>query len=101
MIHERAETLRQRFRKARLPLMEAQTHIVPLIIGDAVKTKQVSDCLLKQHSIYVQAINYPTVPKGTERLRFTPTPLHNDAHMDHLLEALQECWTTFDLPRVA
>ena len=101
MIHERAETLRQHFRKARLPFMEAQTHIVPLIIGDAVKTKQVSDRLLKQHSIYVQAINYPTVPKGTERLRFTPTPLHNDAHMDHLLEALQECWRTFDLPRVA
>ena len=99
MIHERAATLRARMRQANLPVMEAETHIVPLIIGDAIKTKQVSNRLLERHDIYVQAINYPTVPRGTERLRFTPTPLHTDAHMDHLIGALEECWGTFDLAR--
>ena len=99
MIHERAATLRARMRQANLPVMEAETHIVPLIIGDAIKTKQVSNRLLERHDIYVQAINYPTVPRGTERLRFTPTPLHTDAHMDHLIGVLEECWGTFDLAR--
>ena len=101
MIHERAATLRARLRAAHLPVLEAQTHIVPLIIGDPVKTKQVSNRLLDRHHIYVQAINYPTVARGTERLRFTPTPLHSDAHMDHLIEALSECWGTLDLPKAA
>ena len=101
MIHERAATLRARLKAAKLPVLEAQTHIVPLIIGDAVKTKQASNRLLDRHNIYVQAINYPTVPRGTERLRFTPTPLHSDEHMDHLLGALEECWTALDLPLAA
>ena len=101
MIHERAATLRKRMGAAKLPVMAADTHIVPLMIGDPVKTKQVSNRLLETHGIYVQAINYPTVQRGTERLRFTPTPLHTDAHMDHLLEALDECWNTFDLVRAA
>lgn len=101
MIHERAATLRKRMGVAKLPVMPADTHIVPLMIGDPVKTKQVSNRLLEKHGIYVQAINYPTVQRGTERLRFTPTPLHTDAHMDHLMEALDECWSTFDLARAA
>ena len=101
MIHERAASLRSRMRAAKLPVLEAETHIVPLVIGDPVKTKQVSNRLLERHDIYVQAINYPTVPRGTERLRFTPTPLHTDAHMDHLMGALDECWSAYDLPRAA
>ncbi|MGB0785493.1 MAG: 5-aminolevulinate synthase [Alphaproteobacteria bacterium] len=101
MLHERASTLRQRFKKAKLPVVHAQTHIVPLVIGDAIKTKQVSNRLLEKHSIYVQAINYPTVSRGSERLRFTPTPLHTDEHIDHLIDALEECWSEYDLPRAA
>ena len=101
MIHERAASLRSRMRAAKLPVLEAETHIVPLVSGDPVKTKQVSNRLLERHDIYVQAINYPTVPRGTERLRFTPTPLHTDAHMDHLMGALDECWSAYDLPRAA
>ena len=101
MLHERASTLRQRFRKAKLPVVHAQTHIVPLVIGDAIKTKQVSNRLLEKHSIYVQAINYPTVSRGSERLRFTPTPLHTDEHIDHLIDSLEECWSEYDLPRAA
>lgn len=101
MLHERASTLRQRFKKAKLPVVHAQTHIVPLVIGDAIKTKQVSNRLLEKHSIYVQAINYPTVSRGSERLRFTPTPLHTDEHIDHLIAALEECWSEYDLPRAA
>lgn len=101
MLHERASTLRQRFKIAKLPVVHAQTHIVPLVIGDAIKTKQVSNRLLEKHSIYVQAINYPTVSRGSERLRFTPTPLHTDEHIDHLIDALEECWSEYDLPRAA
>lgn len=101
MLHERASTLRQRFKKAKLPVVHAQTHIVPLVIGDAIKTKQVSNRLLEKHSIYVQAINYPTVSRGSERLRFTPTPLHTDEHIDHLIDALEECWSEYDLPLAA
>ena len=96
-IHERAHALRSRLRTKGYPVMDAETHIVPLIIGDAVKTKALSNRLLEHHGVYVQAINYPTVQRGTERLRFTPTPLHSDAHMDHLMDALDECWHALDL----
>lgn len=98
-IHERAHTLRTKLTAAKLPVLLTQSHIVPLMIGDPVKTKAVSNRLLEHHHIYAQAINYPTVHRGTERLRLTPTPLHTDAHMDHLITALNECWTALDLAR--
>ncbi|MEE2566680.1 5-aminolevulinate synthase [Hyphobacterium marinum] len=98
---ERAATLKARVREAGLPLMESETHIVPIRVGDPVMCKRLSDALLDDHGLYVQPINYPTVPRGTERLRFTPTPLHDDTMMDELVEALEEVWTRFKAVRAA
>ena len=98
---ERAATLKQRLRDADLPVMDSETHIVPLWVGDPVMCKRLSDALLDDHGIYVQPINYPTVPRGTERLRFTPTPAHSDAMFDELIDALQEVWVRFRARRVA
>ncbi len=89
---ERAATLKARLRDAGLPVMESESHIVPVIVGDPVLCKQVTDELMDRYRIYVQPINYPTVPKGTERLRLTPTPLHTDGDMDHLVASLREIW---------
>jgi 5-aminolevulinate synthase len=97
--HERAATLKRRFREAGLPVMPSVSHIVPVLVGDAVHTKLVSDLLLNDHGIYVQPINFPTVPKGTERLRFTPTPFHDDAMMDRLVEAMDALWTRCNVNR--
>ena len=94
---ECARALKARLRSARLPLMPSPSHIVPVFVGDASRCKQVTDALMKRHGIYVQPINYPTVPKGTERLRLTPTPLHDDAAMDRLIAALQDVWSLLDL----
>jgi 5-aminolevulinate synthase len=97
--HERAETLKRRFREAGLPVMPSVSHIVPVLVGDPVHTKLVSDMLLHDHGVYVQPINYPTVPRGTERLRFTPTPFHDDAMIDHLVKAMDALWTRCNVKR--
>jgi 5-aminolevulinate synthase len=81
--------------------MPSETHIVPVSVGDPRLCKQASDTLMDRYGIYVQPINYPTVPRSTERLRFTPTPLHSDADMEFLVSALQEVWNSLSLKRAA
>lgn len=97
----KAEMLKEKFRKAGLPLMESETHIVPLMVGDPERCKALSDTLLHDFGVYVQPINYPTVPKGTERLRFTPSPVHTEEMMDDLVTALLAIWKQLGLPKVA
>ncbi|MDP1628260.1 MAG: 5-aminolevulinate synthase [Parvibaculum sp.] len=98
---ERAATLRRMLADAGLPVMVCESHIVPVMVGDPVICKQVSDDLLKDHCIYVQPINYPTVPRGTERLRFTPCPVHTDEMMRDLVTALDQVWTRRKIRRAA
>jgi 5-aminolevulinate synthase len=98
---ERAARLKQLFRDAGLPVMESASHIVPLWVGEAALCKQVSDELMSVYGIYVQPINYPTVPRGTERLRFTPSPFHTDEMMDDLVAALNVVWDRRKISRAA
>jgi 5-aminolevulinate synthase len=91
---ERAAKLKQMLRDNGLPVMDNETHIVPVLVGDAFRCKKISDTLLNEYNIYVQAINYPTVPVGTERLRFAPTPYHTDAMMSDLVEKLAICFNS-------
>src|SRR5712675_804105 len=90
---------RGELRKAGIPMMSSQSHIIPVPIGDPALCREASTLLLEKFAVYVQPINYPTVPKGTERLRITPTPFHNDQLIDDLANALGEVWDTLGLPR--
>jgi 5-aminolevulinate synthase len=97
---ERAQTLKDRFAAAGIPVMASESHIVPVHVGNPVHCKMISDMLLEDHGVYVQPINYPTVPKGTERLRFTPSPNHTDAMMDDLVRAMDALWTHCNVARM-
>ncbi|WP_397417592.1 5-aminolevulinate synthase [Phenylobacterium sp.] len=97
---ERAASLKAKFRKAGLPVMPSVSHIVPLLVGDPVHCKMISDILLEDHGVYVQPINYPTVPRGTERLRFTPSPAHTDEMMDELATTLETLWVRCNVQRM-
>jgi 5-aminolevulinate synthase len=95
---ERAARVKAVLNAAGLPVMPNDTHIVPVFVGEAEKCKEATDLLLAEHGIYIQPINYPTVPKGSERLRITPTPYHADAVIDALAEALVDVWERLELP---
>jgi 5-aminolevulinate synthase len=95
---ERAARVKAVLNAAGLPVMPNDTHIVPVFVGEPEKCKQATDILLAEYGIYIQPINYPTVPKGTERLRITPTPYHEDALIDALAEALVDVWERLELP---
>jgi len=96
---ERANALKARLRAEGYDFIDGDTHIVPLMVGDPVKCQAISDRLIEDFGIYAQPINYPTVPRGTERLRFTPSPFHTDAMMDDLMTALEVVWAEFGLKR--
>jgi 5-aminolevulinate synthase len=100
-LHENAAELKRMFRNAGLPALNTPSHIVPLVVGDAALCKSVADALLDEYAIYVQPVNFPTVPRGTERLRFTPSPVHTKAMMEQLVLALDSVWTTHHLQRAA
>jgi 5-aminolevulinate synthase len=97
---DRAARVKAVLSEAALPVMLSETHIVPVMVGDPEKCKAASDLLLGDHGIYIQPINYPTVPRGSERLRITPTPCHDDALIDQLVGALVDVWKRLYLPRI-
>ncbi len=98
---DKAARLKHLLKAAHIPTLPSASHIVPVVVGDPRLCKAASDALLEHHAIYAQPINYPTVPKGTERLRLTPTPVHSDAQMDGLVAALTQVWENLHLKRAA
>jgi len=96
---ERAKVLKTRLKMLGLPIVDHGSHIVPVVVGDPVHTKLISDMLLADHGVYVQPINFPTVPRGTERLRFTPSPVHDPKMMDALVRAMDALWSHCALNR--
>jgi 5-aminolevulinate synthase len=96
---ERVAKVRRRLEALGIPMMENDSHIIPVMVGNAHHAKLISDRLLAEHGIYVQPINYPTVPKGTERLRITPSPVHSDGDIDRLVKALSDIWSECELAR--
>ncbi len=96
---ERVATVRRKLHAMGIPMIENPSHIIPVMVGDPRKAKMISDWLMDNHGIYVQPINYPTVPKGTERLRITPSPVHTDDDIDKLVNALSEIWSQCELAR--
>ena len=96
---EQARKLKARIKNLGLPLMDSPSHIVPVRVGDPVICKRISDMLLAEFGIYVQPINFPTVPRGTERLRFTPSPVHSNEDIEHLVKALDSLWSRCELSR--
>jgi 5-aminolevulinate synthase len=100
-LQARAALLKKLLSEAGLPVMDSPSHIVPVFVGDATLCKAVSDSLLYDHGIYVQPVNYPTVPRGAERLRFTPSPAHSEAMIRDLVHALDQVWTAHRLQRAA
>jgi 5-aminolevulinate synthase len=100
-IQERVALLRRRLDEAGIPHMKNPSHIVPVMIGDPVLCKHISDLLLNEYAVYVQPINYPTVPRGTERLRITPSPFHSDDDIKHLVESLTAIWSELSIAQAA
>jgi len=100
---ENVERLKAMLRAADMPVPDTASHILPLVIGDAHLCRKTADLLLEDHDIYIQPINYPTVPRGQERLRITPTPYHTETHMRRLVDALVavRAWLGWSAPRVA
>lgn len=96
----KVNTVRERLDSIGLPHINNPSHIIPIIVGDAAKCKFIADLLLENHGIYIQPINYPTVPKGTERLRITPSPVHNDGDVQKLIDALESLWNKCELARI-
>jgi 5-aminolevulinate synthase len=93
-MHSRVARLRSRLDDIRVPHLRNPSHIVPVMVGNADLCRQISDVLLNEYDIYIQPINYPTVPRGTERLRITASPFHSDADIEHLTSSLAEIWSS-------